>query len=138
MTVLGALSDTLRLLQPSAAATLQGSDALRAIAPVTAVRGNVDVKRASSLPDRAKLMIGGQRLLMLRDLKTLTSDPRAEGYSVVVSGYSHRPGVARHGAVLYVNPGSAGPGRFRLPIAVARIELSTGSVEARIVDLEDA
>ncbi len=150
MTALGVISDTHGLLRPSAVAALQGCAAivhagdigrpevlegLRALAPVTAVRGNVDLKWAVDLPDRAELTIGGRRCYVLHNLKDLEFDAREAGFAVVISGHSHMPKIERREGVLYVNPGSAGPRRFRLPIAVARIEFRRGSVEARMVEL---
>ena len=148
--VVGVIADTHGLLRASAIAALQGSDVilhagdigapdvlegLRAIAPVTAIRGNVDLEWATALPDTAKLTVQGQRILLLHDLKTLACDPQAEGIAVVVSGHSHRPYLERRNGVLFVNPGSAGPRRFKLPIAVARLAITAGSVEARIVEI---
>jgi putative phosphoesterase len=113
-------------------------DGLRAQARVVvAVRGNVDGAWASELPETASVTIAGRRLLVLHDLKTLDLDPRAAGFDVVISGHSHRPGIERRDGVLFVNPGSAGPRRFRLPIAVARLDIRRDSIGARIVELPD-
>jgi len=149
---LGVIADTHGLLRPSAVAALHGCraivhagdigraellDRLEVIAPVTAVRGNVDIKWARSLPDTADLVIAGLRVYVLHDLKELDFDPRAAGFDVVISGHSHRPKVERRDGVLYVNPGSAGPRRFKLPVTVARIQVSGSSVEATIVHIEN-
>lgn len=150
VTVVGVIADTHGLLRESALAALQGSDVilhagdignpavlegLRALAPVTAIRGNVDLEWAAALPDAATLTVQGQRVLMLHDLKQLASDPRVEGIAVVVSGHSHRPNLGRRHGVLFVNPGSAGPRRFKLPIAVARLEIAPDSVQAKILEI---
>jgi len=150
--IIGVISDTHGLLRPSAAAALQGCDvivhagdignpevlqALRGLAPVTAVRGNVDAGWAKKIPESAELMVEGRRILVLHNLAALECDPSAEGFEIVISGHSHRPRIERRDSVLYVNPGSAGRRRFRLPIAVARIEVSAESVEARIVELAE-
>ena len=150
MSVIGVISDTHRLLRPSAVAALRGCAAivhagdigrpevlegLRALAPVTAVRGNVDLDWAHDLPDRAEITIAGRRCYVLHSLKDLQLDPREAGFAVVISGHSHVPKIEQREGVLYLNPGSSGPRRFRLPIAVARIEICRGSIEARIVEL---
>ena len=149
----GVISDTHGRLRPEAVAAVGGCaaivhagdigrnevlDGLRGIAPLTVVRGNVDLRFdwARDLPDTATVTVADRRIYVLHDRTALAVDPRHEGIDVVVSGHSHRPGVERRDGVLYVNPGSAGPRRFRLPVTVAIIEITTDSVEARIVDLE--
>src|SRR5687768_11930634 len=133
----GLISDTHGLLRPEALAALRGSrhivhagdigdpavlQALARIAPVTAVRGNNDTgswaKRLSLTED---LRIAGKRIHVLHDLSQLDLDPAAEGYDVVVAGHSHRPREELRDGVLYLNPGSAGPRRFKLPVTVARL-----------------
>jgi putative phosphoesterase len=147
----GVISDTHGLVRPEALAALRGLDAilhagdvggpdvldaLAALAPVTAVRGNNDRGAwARRLPLTAEVAAGGLRLLLLHDLQELAVDPAAAGYAAVVSGHSHRPGQQVRGGVLYLNPGSAGPRRFRLPVAVARIEVAGGRVSVEIVEL---
>ncbi|PBI83675.1 metallophosphoesterase family protein [Variovorax boronicumulans] len=147
----GLISDTHGLLPPQAVAALQGSDfivhggdigdagildALAAIAPLTVVRGNNDREAwADAIPETAVLHLGGLRLLAIHDLSELHSDPAGEGVRVVVSGHSHKPKVEERGGVLYVNPGSAGPRRFKLPIAVAELIVDGDTVSARIVEL---
>jgi putative phosphoesterase len=107
---------------------------LRAAVPeVIAVRGNVDLAWARDLPDRVCLDVRGRRCLLLHDVHALAAG--GCGYDVVVSGHSHRPGVERRDGTLFVNPGSAGPRRFRLPVAVARLGFSTPEVAAQIVEL---
>lgn len=150
MRVLGVISDTHGLLRPSAVEALAGCDriihagdvgdfavidGLRRIAPVTAVRGNVDRALVPALPATAKLGVERRRFLVIHDLKDLDVDPREAGFDVVISGHSHRPAIQRRGGLLFVNPGSAGPRRFRLPIAVARIRVSARAIAASIVEL---
>ena len=147
----GVISDTHGLLRPEATAFLTGSDfivhagdigdasvlaALAAIAPVTAVRGNNDKgKWAEAVPEFEVLQVGELLVYVLHDLSELDLDPAAAGFRVVVSGHSHRPSIEERGRVLYINPGSAGPRRFQLPIAAAELEISGDSVHARIVEL---
>jgi uncharacterized protein len=144
----GVISDTHGLLRPEATAALSGSDAivhagdiggphileeLNAIAPVTAVRGNNDREAwARGLPETAVLEVGGARLYVIHDVKALRIDPRAEGFRAVISGHSHQPLSVRRGGVLFFNPGSAGPRRFRLPVSVGTLRVSGGGVVARL------
>lgn len=148
---IGVISDTHGLLRPEALAFLQGSDrivhagdigdarildALSAIAPLTVVRGNNDAAAwADGVPDSALLEVGGLRLFALHDLALLRIDPVAERIAVVVSGHSHRPLAERRGAVLYLNPGSAGPRRFKLPISIAELRIEGGALTPRLVEL---
>jgi len=150
--VVGLISDTHGLVRPEALAALAGVDlivhagdigsaavlgALREIAPVVAVRGNNDREAwAASLPELAKTEIAGVRLCVVHDLKELRLDPTREGIDVVIHGHSHRPSIERLEHVLVVNPGSAGPRRFKLPIAVARLRLGPGGLRAEIVALD--
>lgn len=133
----GLISDTHGLLRPEALEALRGSryivhagdigdpailEALSRLAPVTAVRGNNDTGPwARRLRDTALLEAGGVRIYVLHDLKALEVEPRAEGFQAVVAGHSHKPAESRRNGVLYVNPGSAGPRRFSLPVSVARL-----------------
>lgn len=135
----GLISDTHGLVRPEALAALAGSahivhagdiggpavlEALARIAPVTAVRGNNDLAPwAKGLRDTEVLEVVGTRIYVIHDLSELDLDPAAEGIDVVVSGHSHRPAEEVRDGVLYVNPGSAGPRRFSLPIALARLAL---------------
>lgn len=146
----GVISDTHGLLRPEALDALAGVahivhagdvgsaevlDALARIAPVTAVRGNNDHGAwAARLPERARLTIADARLLVLHDAHELAAEP-LDDVDVVVSGHSHRPLLDRRDRVLHVNPGSAGPRRFRLPIALARLSVGPRGIEGRIVDL---
>ena len=148
---IGLISDTHGLLRPEALERLRGCDrivhggdigsprileSLAALAPLTAVRGNNDRDEwARDLPDTAVVPCGGVRLYVIHDLSELPIDAAAEGMQVVVSGHSHRPSVAERQGVLYVNPGSAGPRRFRLPIAVGELVIEGERVAARIVEL---
>ena len=146
------ISDTHGLLRPEAAAFLRGSDhiihagdivgaaildELAAIAPLTAVRGNNDKGPwAAALSETEVVEFGDVLIYVLHDLAALDVDPAAAGFRVVVSGHSHRPLVKERDGVLYVNPGSAGPRRFSLPIAVAELNIQDGSVNARLVELD--
>jgi len=148
---IGLISDTHGLLRPEALAFLQGCDHivhggdigsqrilddLAAIAPVTAVRGNNDTGPwAEAVPETALIELGGLRLYAIHDLAELRIDPVAEGVRVVVSGHSHRPLAQMRDDVLFINPGSVGPRRFRLPIAVAELLLDGDAVTPRIVEL---
>lgn len=148
---IGLISDTHGLLRPEATAFLAGShhivhagdvgdpailDALAAIAPVTAIRGNVDTDAwAARLPETDTVAVGGIRIHVLHDLKTLTFDPRTARVRVVVSGHSHKAVVTERHDVIYVNPGSAGPRRFRLPITAAELLIDGDVVSVRIHDL---
>ncbi len=109
-------------------------DRLRAIAPLTVIRGNVD-RWADDLPDTEILRFEGRLIYLIHDVNALDLDPAAAGFDVVVSGHSHRPGITEADGVLYVNPGSAGPRRFRLPVALARLDVSDAGLEARIIEL---
>ena len=150
--LIGVISDTHRLLRPSAIARLAGADhivhagdigapqvieALRTIAPTTAVRGNIDVGEwARGYPDTELLRLGGRVLYVLHDLKALQIDPAASGVDVVISGHSHRPKIETRNGVLYLNPGSAGPRRFALPIALGSLELCDGAISPHIHEIE--
>lgn len=148
----GLLSDTHGLMRPEALEFLRGSDfivhagdighpgvlaALRALAPVTAVRGNNDRDDwARAIVETEVLRVDEVSIHVLHDLAELDLDPAAAGFRVVVSGHSHQPRIEERGGVLYVNPGSCGPRRFRLPIAVAELRISGPSVKAKLVELE--
>lgn len=148
---IGLISDTHGLLRPEALAFLRGCEhivhggdigdarileALAAIAPLTAVRGNNDRDAwAEVMPEMALIELGGVRLYAIHDLAQLDIDPVAAGIRVVVAGHSHRPRVEERDGVLYVNPGSAGPRRFRLPISAAELKIDDGVVTPRIVEL---
>lgn len=147
----GLISDTHGLLRPEAIAFLRGSDLivhggdicdpavlheLAAIAPVTAVRGNNDKGDwAARLRDTEMLQVGGVWIYAIHDLSGLDIDPAAAGVRVVVSGHSHKPRVEERDGVLYVNPGSAGPRRFKLPISVGELIVDGDEVSARTVQI---
>lgn len=148
---LGLISDTHGLLREEALRALQGSDLilhagdvgatgilerLRDIAPAVAVRGNVDEGDwAEALPMTLVVEAGGVTVYMLHILQELDLDPRTAGFAMVVSGHSHQPGQSEKNGVIYVNPGSAGPRRFRLPVTVARLDLELRPWKIELVDV---
>ncbi len=152
LTAVGVISDTHGLLRPEAVDALRGVkrivhagdigapgvlERLAEVAPVTAVRGNNDRDAwARSIPETEALEVGGVWLYVLHDRAALDLDPRAAGFAAVISGHSHRPGQEERAGVLYFNPGSAGPRRFRLPVAVGRLTITRGRVTGHIVPLE--
>ena len=115
-------------------------DTLRTIAPITAVRGNIDREgRCARLPETEVLLIEGGYIYLLHDLGALHLDPAAAKFAAVLYGHSHKPTIWRHKGVLYFNPGSCGPRRFQLPITIGFLHLGAeGSLEAEIVPVEDA
>jgi putative phosphoesterase len=149
---IGLISDTHGLLRPEAVAFLRGSDfivhagdigdadvlrELKALAPVTVVRGNNDNGPwAEAIAETEVLQVGDVFIYVLHNLAQLDLDPVAAGFQVVVSGHSHQPSVEERNGVLYVNPGSSGPRRFKLPIAVAELRIAGHSVKAKLVELE--
>jgi putative phosphoesterase len=150
--LIGVISDTHGLLRPEAIEALRGSDHiihagdigsseilenLSTIAPVTAVRGNVDKGAwARALPETHVLELGGIFIYVLHDLARLDLKPRAAGFAVVISGHSHVPKQETRDGVLYFNPGSAGPRRFKLPVSVGRLILEEGGVRGEILHLQ--
>lgn len=151
--VVGVISDTHGLMRAEALGALRGAeliihagdigkpevlDALGRVAPtVVAVRGNNDgAAWARAIAETETIEIGEVRLYLLHALQELALDPAAAGFDLVVSGHSHRPSVERRNGVLYLNPGSAGPRRFKLPVSVARLTVRGKSCRARIVELE--
>jgi hypothetical protein len=148
---IGIISDTHGLLRPEAVERLAGVhhiihagdigrpeviSELRKIAPVTAVRGNVDGGEwAAGYPQTEFVKLGGRSFYVLHNLAELDLDPAAAGIDVVVSGHSHRPKIETVDGVVYLNPGSAGPRRFSLPIALATLELSGGAILPCILDV---
>ncbi|WP_245749747.1 metallophosphoesterase family protein [Palleronia marisminoris] len=145
---IGVISDTHGLLRPEALEALEGVDrilhagdignpdhlgALARIAPVMAIRGNIDRGDwAEALPDTATVTIEGLRIHMIHDRNALKADPQAEGWDVVISGHSHKPGIEDTGGTLWLNPGAAGPRRFRLPITLAFLWAEAGRPRAMI------
>lgn len=150
-TLVGVVSDTHGLLRPEALEALAGSQLvvhagdigspdilphLARLAPVEAVRGNVDTAPwARTIPRTTVVEIQGRSLYALHDLKQLDLDPRAAGFDVVISGHSHVAANEMRNGVLYFNPGSAGPRRFRLPVSVGRLWISSKGIRAEIVVL---
>lgn len=151
MKLIGLISDTHGLLRPQAVAALSGVElivhagdmgspdviaALQQIAPVFAVRGNVDGGPwADRFPPTQVVEVAGKHLYVLHDLNQLDLDPVAADVQVVVSGHTHQPSVTVRRGVLYVNPGSCGPRRFRLPVTVAHLRLGAGEPSAEIIEL---
>ena len=148
--LIGVISDTHGLLRPEALAALQGVehilhtgdvgnvailDALREIAPVTAIRGNVDVSGAcAELPATDVVELGGQLFYLVHSVHDLDINPKAAGVAMVVSGHSHKASVTVKDGVVYFNPGSAGPRRFSLPVTVGFVTVEDG-VEASVKEL---
>ena len=148
---IGLISDTHGLLRPEAVRALAGCrqiihagdvgkpeilEALERIAPVVAVQGNADVGAwAEQLPPAAIVEAPPARIYVLHNLDDLDLDPAAEGYQIVVSGHSHKPNRAERRGVLYLNPGAAGPRRFRLPVTVARLDLGKTPWEVEWIEL---
>ena len=150
--LVGVISDTHGLLRPEALEALRGCsqiihagdigraevlDQLRSMAPTMAVRGNVDCGEwVAALPHTETLTIADVRLHVVHDLHDLALAPEAAEIRVVISGHSHQPHIKENGGVLYLNPGAAGPRRFRLPVTMAHLEIGPGSlVQARRIDL---
>ena len=149
---IGVISDTHDLLRPAAKLALTGVDRilhagdvcgrevldeLERIAPVTAVRGNNDHGAwAASIPVTAAVEIGGVSIYILHDLNELDLEPQTAGFRVVVCGHSHRPAMQEKDGVLFINPGSAGPRRFALPVSVGFIEIVAGQVSAKLHTLQ--
>lgn len=148
----GILSDTHGLLRAQVLDSLQGVEhlihagdvgdpeilsSLRSIAPLSVVRGNVDTGEwARVLPRTEAIELGGYWIYILHDLGSLDLDPATAGFSVVISGHSHRPEIITRGGVIYLNPGSAGPRRFHLPVSMALLYLEEGDVRAELVELD--
>jgi hypothetical protein len=151
--LIGVISDTHGLLRPEALEALRGSEQiihagdvglpeileqLREIAPVTAVRGNIDKAAwARKLPETEVLQFGGVSLYVLHDLAKLDLKPAAAGFKAVIYGHSHVPKQEQREGVLYFNPGSAGPRRFKLPITMGKLFLDDGVVRGEIVKILD-
>jgi putative phosphoesterase len=151
MKTIGVISDTHGLLRWEAEAALAKVDhiihagdvgtpevieRLQRIAPLTVVRGNNDKGPwADGLPASAIVEVCGQRLYVLHDIAMLDIDPAADGFAAIIAGHSHKPAVTERNGVLFLNPGSAGPRRFNLPVAVARMVVENGRVRAKICNL---
>jgi putative phosphoesterase len=149
--LIGVISDTHGLLRPEALVALSEAehilhagdvgrpeilDELRKIAPVTAIRGNVDVSgECAELPAADVVELAGKLFYLVHSVRDLDINPVAAGVGVVVSGHSHKPSVETKGGVMYLNPGSAGPRRFDLPVTMALVTAGTDGVSAQIVEL---
>lgn len=147
------ISDTHGLLRPSVAQALRGYDLilhagdvgtgqvlddLRAIAPLRAVRGNVDRSgRLGMLPHTELVDVGGPLVYMLHVLEDLDLDPERAGVSAVIYGHTHRPKIEHRGGILFLNPGSVGPRRFDLPVTMADLSVDEGVLRARLIELDD-
>jgi uncharacterized protein len=150
--IVGVISDTHGLLRPEAVAALQGSDliihagdvgkpevidALREIAPTFVVRGNIDKAHwAQSLPMSELVTVGENYLFVLHEIAQLDLDPATAGFAAVVFGHSHVPSIEARDGVLFLNPGSAGPRRFKLPVMVARVVVTGRQLAPEIVELK--
>lgn len=151
MITIGVISDTHGLLRPEAIAALKGSDhiihagdigdpaildALKQIAPVTAIRGNIDHEAwARKLPATDLVTINGLALYVLHNIEELDLKPEAAGFSAVIYGHTHVPRQETKNGVLYLNPGSAGPKRFRLPVTIGRLRIHSQELECEIINL---
>jgi putative phosphoesterase len=149
--IIGVISDTHGLLRPQAMDALRGSQhiihagdigaadiipALQEIAPVTAIRGNVDKEAwTRKFPETNIAELAGLHIYVIHSVQELDLNPRAAGFAAVISGHSHQPGQHVKDGVLYFNPGSAGPRRFKLPISVGRLEIVNGKLTGRIIEL---
>ena len=149
--IIGLISDTHGLLREEALRAMRGTgliihagdvgnpgilEELKKLAPVVAVRGNVDTAEwANVLPITAVANVASTRIYILHDINQLKLDPATSGFSVVVSGHSHKPGQVERDGVLCINPGSAGPRRFRLPITVARLDLDQLPWKPEFIDV---
>ena len=149
--VIGLISDTHGLIRPEAIEALQGVDliihagdigkrevidALQGIAPVLAIKGNNDIGGwVHRFPETKLVKSGNTRLFVIHNVNELDRDPVAHRYQVVVSGHSHKPSIYTRDGVLFVNPGSAGPRRFKLPIAVGKLFVRNNQVNAEIIEL---
>ena len=147
------ISDTHGLLRSRALEELRGVDRivhagdvgnpeilmqLRQVAPVTAVRGNIDTAAWSrSLPEREVLEIGGVSLYVLHNMQELDLDPTAAGFAAVIFGHSHKPLIEMRKGVMFFNPGSAGPRRFSLPISLGKLLVRNGKVKAELIELKE-
>ena len=147
---IGVISDTHGLMRPESLDALAGSkliihagdvgktqilEALELIAPVVAIKGNIDKAETEHLPDTLTVEHNGLKIYILHDLNELTIDPVKENYDVVISGHSHKPLITNTDGVLYLNPGAAGPRRFKLPVCVAHLTRANDKPFAKIIEL---
>lgn len=149
--VIGVISDTHGLLRPEAVERLRGSEhiihagdigsptiipTLQKTAPVTAIRGNIDTEAwARQFPETEAIVLGGLTIYVIHDVNALDLNPQVAGFAAVISGHSHQAKQEHRDGVLYFNPGSAGPRRFKLPITMGRIVIEDGKLQAAILDL---
>jgi hypothetical protein len=149
--VIGVISDTHGLLRPEAVAALRGSEhiihagdfgapaiisSLEEIAPVTAIHGNADREPwKRKFPETTVIELAGLYFYVIHDVNALDLKPQAAGFAAVISGHSHQPKQETRDGVLYFNPGSAGPRRFKLPITVGRIEIDAGRMVGSVIEL---
>lgn len=149
--IIGVISDTHGLVRPEAMAALQGVELiihggdigkaevlqfLSTLAPVYAIRGNNDRDGwAKKLPDVLKLQINGIKFHVIHNVNELQEIPNAAGIRAVISGHSHKPSIVKHDDVLFLNPGSAGPRRFKLPVTIARLDIHRGNLSSKILEL---
>jgi uncharacterized protein len=150
--IVGVISDTHGLLRPEAVEMLRGSEhiihagdigapeiipALEKLAPVTAIRGNVDqMAWCRKFSETEVVELAGIHIYIIHDVNAMDLNPKAAGFAAVISGHSHKPSQEIKDGVLYFNPGSAGPRRFKLPITVGRLEISGGRLAATVLSLE--
>jgi hypothetical protein len=150
--VIGLISDTHGLIRPQALEALRDVDvivhagdigklevidSLKTIAPVIAIKGNNDTEPwAKPFPDTKLVKTGTARLYIIHNVKELAVDPVARGFDAVISGHSHKPSVSSRDGILYVNPGSAGPRRFKLPVAVGKLIVNGANIGAQIIELD--
>jgi putative phosphoesterase len=149
--IIGVISDTHGLVRPEALRALKGVDllihagdigspevieSLKSIASVVAIRGNIDTGEwAYDFPDTEVVEFGGVLIYVLHDIMQLDLDPGKAGFCAVISGHSHCPLITKRNGVLFLNPGSAGPRRFKLPVSIARLRVKGASVDAKVVEL---
>jgi putative phosphoesterase len=149
--IVGVISDTHGLLRPEAVEALHGSQhiihagdigdkniipVLEQIAPVTAIRGNIDhAPWTKKFPETEVIELDGVGFYIIHDVHAIDLNPRAAGFAAVISGHSHKPHQELKDGVLYFNPGSAGPRRFRLPISIGRLQIQNGKVTAEVINL---
>jgi uncharacterized protein len=154
MRIVGVISDTHGLLRPEALALLSDADhiihggdigsaqileELRRIAPLTVVRGNNDREAwAESIPASAIVEIEGRRLYAVHNVAEIDLDPVAAGIAVVIAGHSHKPSATQKNGVLFLNPGSAGPRRFKLPITLATLRITAREIQPEIHEIKPA
>ena len=150
--LVGVISDTHGMLRPEAIELLRGSEhiihagdigapeiipALEKLAPVTAIRGNIDqMAWCRRFPETEVVELGGLHIYILHDVNAIDLNPKAAGFAAVISGHSHKPHQEMKDGVLYFNPGSAGPRRFKLPVTVGRLEINGAVLSATVLSLE--